>query len=44
VHTRNMAVVIGLQSTGESNIGQAMDQMAANGEVSLFSFLYGQLY
>ena len=32
VHTRNMAVVIGLQSTGESNIGQAMEQMAANGE------------
>ena len=36
VHTRNMAVVIGLQSTGESNIGQAMEQMAANGEVSIF--------
>ena len=32
VHTRNMSVVIGLQSTGESNIGQAMEQMAANGE------------
>jgi len=27
-----MSVVIGLQSTGESNIGQAMEQMAANGE------------
>ena len=37
VHTRNMSVVIGLQSTGESNIGQAMEQMAANGEVSYFN-------
>ena len=32
VHERNMAVVIGLQSTGESNVGQAMADAATQGE------------
>ena len=32
VHTRNMAVVIGLQSTGEANVGQAMADAASLGE------------
>ena len=32
VYEKNMAVVIGLQSTGEANISQAVAEMAASGE------------
>ena len=32
VYEKHMAVVIGLQSTGEANISQAMAEMASSGE------------